>query len=146
MSDQGPGQPEENPYASPSGPEPPPAYQPYQPEPPQQPIYGPPQPGMYAAPAAPSAPDHPQANTAFILGLVSLVGGFFCGLPIFVGPFAWVMGARARREIDQAPYRYGGRERATAGMIMGIVATALAALVLLVIGIAILVIALSASS
>ena len=84
-------------------------------------------------------PDHPQVSTAFVLGLVALVGGFLCGLPILAGPFAWVAGARARKAVDQDP-RYGGREKATAGMVMGIVATSLLALVLLVFAVAVVVI------
>ena len=112
-----------------------PAYQPYTPPP----AYGPPQqPAAYGY-GYPALPDHPQASTAFVLGLVSLVGGFFCGLPLAAGPFAWVTGARARREIDRDP-RYGGREKATAGMVMGIVATALLGLILLVIVAAVLLI------
>ena len=55
-----------------------------------------------------------------------------------LGPWAWVVGARARKEIDAAPGRYGGREKATAGMVMGIIATALLGLVIAVVGIAVL--------
>ncbi len=117
----------ENPFTSPEQP----TYQPYSPQPQYgTPQYGPPQPGYgYGYPVL---PDHPQSSTAFVLGLVSLIGGFFCGLPLVAGPFAWVMGAKARREIDQGQ-QYGGRDKATAGMVMGIVATGLLALGLLVI-------------
>jgi len=145
MSDQGSEPPGENPYASPSGPEPQPPYGPPQepsgspqyPQYPQHPQYpGPQYAPQYGAPQhpygyGPVLPDHPSAQTAFVLGLVSLVGGFFCWLPILVGPFAWVVGARAKREIDANPGTYGGRDKANAGMIMGIVATALLALGLL---------------
>jgi hypothetical protein len=147
---------EDNPFTSPSGPaaqdsgpkyaapaQQPPAYQPYAPAGPQPP-YGPPQPPVYGY-GGPVLPDHPQAQTAFVVGLVALVGGFFCALPIFVGPWAWVVGARARKEIDAAPGRYGGREKATAGMVMGIVATALLGLVLAVVGVAIIVIVAAAA-
>ena len=163
MSEQGPQDPgqlppthrpygdrEENPFTSPSGPAshdsgpeygPPPAeqpaYQPYAPAAPSPP-YGPPQPPAYGY-GPPVLPDHPQVSTAFVLGLVALVGGFLCGLPILAGPFAWVAGARARKAVDQDP-RYGGREKATAGMVMGIVATSLLALVLLVFAVAVVVI------
>ena len=146
-------------FASPSGPEAePPTYEPYSATPP----YGPAQPGPpYGPPQQPapgygyghgyghaygyaSAPDHPQASTAFVLGLVSLIGGFFCALPLLVGPFAWVTGARARREIDEQQGRYGGRDKATAGMVMGMVATGLVALALLVVAGAVVVIAAAA--
>lgn len=133
---------------TPGPPDEPSPYPPYEAYPAGQPLYGPPQPGQYGAygPAQPTAPEHPQATTAFVLGLVALIGGFFCALPLFVGPFAWVTGARARREIDQAPYRHSGRDRATAGMVMGMVATGLLILAVLVIGLAILVIGLSFST
>ena len=166
MTDQGPPDPEQlppthraygdredNPFTSPSGPSnqasgpeyvaptsQQPAYQPYSPQPP---LYGPPPPTPYGY-AGPALPEHPQVSTAFVLGLVSLVGGFACGLPIFAGPFAWAMGARVRREIDREPGRYAGREKATAAMVMGIVATGLVALLVLVIGVAVVTIVASA--
>jgi hypothetical protein len=126
VSDQRPPDPEE------------PTYQPYT----AQPAYGPPQPSAYGY-GYPVLPDHPQASTAFVLGLVSLIGGFFCGVPLVVGPFAWVTGARARSEIDR-DRRYGGREKATAGMVMGIVATGILALGVL--GFALLVLVLAAGT
>lgn len=123
-----------NPYADPQAGQAQPGYQhPYgQPGYPQ-PGYG--QPGYgqgYAAPY-PSLPNHPSANTALVLGIVALGGGFVCGLPILAGPFAWFMGAKVKREIDADPTRYGGRSEANAGMILGIVATSLLALVVLII-------------
>ena len=162
MSDHGPedpglppthrayGEREDTPFTSPSGP----AGQPSGPEyptPPEQPAYqqysppyGPPQPTAYGY-GGPALPDHPQAQTAFVVGLVSLVGGFVCALPLFVGPWAWIAGARARREIDQHPGQYGGRERATAGMVMGIVASALLGLAVVIVGIAVLAIVVAAA-
>jgi hypothetical protein len=137
VSDHGPADPEHLPPThQPFGqqPPPPPAYPQYSP-------YGPPQPPAYGyGYGGPALPEHPQANTAFVLGLVSLVGGFVCGLPIVVGPFAWAMGARASREIDAAPGTYGGRDKAKAGMIMGIIATAFLALALMVVVVAVIVI------
>ncbi len=132
MSEQGPPDPEQQP------PPPQPGYPQYSP-------YGPPQPHAYGY-VGPALPEHPQTNTAFVLGLVSLVGGFVCGLPIVMGPFAWAMGARAVREIDAAPGTYGGRDKAKAGMIMGIVATALLGLALLVLVIAVIVIVAAGAS
>jgi hypothetical protein len=130
VSDQGPPSPGEPEQEQP-------AYQPYTP-----PAYGPPQPAYgYGGPVL---PDHPQANTAFVLGLVSLIGGFFCLLPLGAGPFAWVTGARARAEIDR-DQRYGGRDRATAGMVMGIIATGILALIVLLVAAAVVVIVAAAS-
>lgn len=73
------------------------------------------------------------ATTALVLGLVALAGGVVCGLPLLVGPFAWVTGARARNEIDRYPGRWTNRSEATAGMVMGIVATVLVVLAVLLI-------------
>jgi hypothetical protein len=66
-----------------------------------------------------------------VLGLVALAGGAVCLLPALVGPFAWVAGARARNEIDRYPGRWTNRSEATAGMVMGIIATVLVVLALL---------------
>jgi len=137
----GPGEPDRRPQDPPA----PPAYptnpyaeaQPPQPGPDQgqaysqgygQPAYG----QGYAQPF-PSVPNHPSANTALVLGIVALGGGFVCGLPVLAGPFAWYMGAKVKREIDAEPMRYGGRGEANAGMILGIVATVLLGLAVLVV-------------
>lgn len=64
-------------------------------------------------------PDHPQATTALVLGILGLV---LCGV---VAPFAWVMGGRAVREIDESHGTVGGRGTANAGRILGIIGTVL---------------------
>lgn len=87
----------------------------YQPPPPGY------QPGYYGAPP----PDHPQTTTVLILGILSLV------LCQFLGPVAWVMGRRARDEIDASQGTIGGRGLVNAGYICGIVATCLLVLGLL---------------
>ncbi len=76
----------------------------------QQPMQPPP----YAVP-----PNHPQATTILVLGILGIL---VCGL---VGPFAWTMGNRVVAEIDAAGGRIGGRTEANVGRILGIVATAL---------------------
>ncbi len=91
-----------------------------QPPTPQQPMQ---------PPYAPPPPNHPQAITVLVLGIVSLV---VCGP---VGPFAWVMGNRVVQEIDSSQAPVGGRTEATIGRILGIVATALFALSVLVVGV-----------
>lgn len=93
--------------------------------------YGQPAYGQGYAQPFPSVPNHPSANTALVLGIVALGGGFVCGLPVLAGPFAWYMGAKVKREIDAEPMRYGGRGEANAGMILGIVATVLLGLAVL---------------
>ena len=88
----------------------------------------------------PPPPDHPQATTAMVLGIVSLVGGLLCGLPLLLGPVALILGYKARRDIAAARGTVGGGAAATAGFILGIIATVLVALfiamILLVIGLA----------
>jgi hypothetical protein len=94
--------------------------------------YGAPAPG-YGYPGYPGAvlPDHPSSTTAMVLGLISLIGVVFCGgVTLVLAPFAWVTGSRTVRAIDAEPGRYGGREKAQAGKIMGIIGT-----VLLVLGV-----------
>lgn len=100
---------------------------------PTQPAYGqpayPPQ-SAYPPPYAQVAPMHGSATTALVLGLVSLVGGFVCGLPILAAPFAWFIGRKALREIQASQGRLRGQGEAKAGMILGIIGT-----VLLILGI-----------
>lgn len=67
-----------------------------------------------------------------ILGIVGLAGTFVCLIPIVLSPFAWYLGAKARREIDAAPNQWDGRGEAQAGFVTGIIGTAL-----LILGVAI---------
>jgi hypothetical protein len=63
-----------------------------------------------------------------VLGILSLV---VCGI---LGPFAWSMGSRALREIDDSQLTatpLGGRETVNVGRILGMVATVLMVLALL---------------
>jgi hypothetical protein len=71
-------------------------------------------PGGYQVP-----PQHPRATLALVLGILSLL---VCGV---LGPFAWSIGSTAVKEIDAAPGTWSGRETANAGRIIGIVATVL---------------------
>jgi amino acid transporter len=73
-----------------------------------------------AAPVAPPlVPAHPRARTALVLGILVMVG------LVPFGPLAWHAGAAARRDIDREPLRWTGRGDATAGMVMGMIGTAL---------------------
>lgn len=126
----------ENPYTSPSGPAAQPSgaeyVAPTWSEPPPTP-YGNPGyvPTVYGQPLYPHVrTEHPQATTAMVLGLVGLIGGFACGLPIVLGPFAWWTGAKVRREIRADP-RLDGDAQALTGVITGIIATVLLAIALL---------------
>lgn len=121
----------------PQGQTPPPAQYP--------PPGGYPPPGQYPPPAAyppagyqyapaPAAPKHEQATTAMILGIVSLVGAFVCFVPVVLGPFAWYMGAKAKREIEDSRGALSGLSEAKGGMVTGIIATVLMILGLMLIG------------
>lgn len=114
------------PYQGPGGPTPPP-----QQGPPQygHNPYGSPQPMFSHAPT----PNHPQATTSMVLGIVSIIGGFMCLLPLFVAPVAWIMGSKAVKEIDASGGTLGGRGEAQTGFITGIVGTVLLVLGLLAI-------------
>ena len=63
-----------------------------------------------------------------VLGILALV---VCQV---IGPFAWIMGNRVVPEIEAAGGRLGGRTEATIGRILGIVATALLGLSVLLFG------------
>ncbi|MGC4110673.1 MAG: DUF4190 domain-containing protein [Nocardioides sp.] len=82
---------------------------------PPPPSYGAPGYGGYGPPA----PNHPQATTVLVLGILGIV---VCGL---VGPFAWSMGNGVVREIDASGGQWGGRTEANVGRVLGIVATCL---------------------
>lgn len=75
--------------------------------------------------------DHPKATTALVLGLVGILGGLTCYLPLLLGPWAWAIGRRAVKEIDADPQRFGGRGQAMTGYVLGIVCTVLLVLGLL---------------
>lgn len=109
-----------------------PYQQPYQPSPYQQPYYP-----QYGPP-----PDHPQATTALILGILGLV---LCQV---LGPFAFVMGRKAMREIDASGGTLGGRGNAQVGYVLGIVSTVLLGLVavLLVVYIVVIVVAIASTA
>ena len=88
-----------------------------------------PPPGQPPGPGYPTYPppprDHPRATTALVLGLIAIVGGVTCYLPLLLGPIAWSVGRGAVRAIDAEPYRYGGRGQAMAGYVLGVVSTVL---------------------
>ena len=90
----------------------------------------------------PAPTTHPQATTVLTLGLVGLVGGLMCYLPLLLSPVAWVKGARVKREIEADPMRWSGQDQVTAGYVTGIIGTvilglAVTALVVLIVVIAV---------
>jgi hypothetical protein len=85
--------------------------------------------GAYSGGPGGFPPEHPSATTGLVLGIVGLVGIMTCaGLTLVLSPFAWAISGRVLREIDASPGRYSGREKASAGRIMGMIGTALLAL------------------
>jgi|SRR4051812_48265005 uncharacterized membrane protein YjgN (DUF898 family) len=89
-------------------------------------------PPPYGAPGygyAPQPPKHPQAVTVLVLGILAIV---VCGI---CGPFAWTMGSRVEREMAAFPGRWSGSTEVTVGKILGIVATALLGLVVVIFGV-----------
>ena len=78
-------------------------------------------------------PKHPNATTAMVLGIVSVAGGLLCWLPLFIAPFAWFMGTKAIRDIDESRGAQSGRGEAMAGKVLGIIGTVLLVLALAVV-------------
>ncbi len=78
--------------------------------------------GQYGYGAA--VPDHPQATTVLVLGIASV----FVGV---VGPVAWIMGSRVKKEIEASNGRLGGLQNVTIGWILGIIMSVLLILGLL---------------
>lgn len=64
---------------------------------------------------ASALPEPPQATTVLVLGILSLLLG---GI---TGPFAWVMGSKARRQI--AAGQYSQSSLLTVGWVLGIIGT-----------------------
>jgi hypothetical protein len=91
--------------------------------------YAPPPPGPWPYPPQPK---EPRATTALILGLIGVVGGWMCCLPVVVSPFALVYGKRSLDAIREQPH-LGGHGEALAGFVLGICGTALMALGALVV-------------
>lgn len=97
--------------------------------PPQNPYGGDPYGGQPGWPPYGPTQDDGQATTALVLGILSVV---VCGI---LAPFALVIGRNSMRRIDASGGRLGGRGRAQAGFILGVIGT-----VLLVLGVLIAVV------
>ncbi len=76
---------------------------------------------------------------AMVFGIIGLAGSFACVLPILLAPVAWIVGAKAVKEIDANPGSFSGRGEANAGKILGIIGTVLLILGLIVLTIIIIV-------
>jgi hypothetical protein len=119
-----------NPYGQPQQPQyqqqpPYPQYQqnPYQQQPWQQPSGYPP---YQIAP-----PNESLATPALVIGIVSLVLTFACGIGALGSPAAMIMGKVSMNRIDRSNGQLGGRGAAMAGFILGIVGTVLLVLAII---------------
>ena len=100
----------------------PPAVAPYHPPPP----YAPPD-------VARSAPTDGRAITSLAASIFGILLGVPFGLPgLALGPLGYFMGRSAIGRIDAEPGTVGGRGMATVGWVLGVVATAIGAVVSLV--------------
>src|SRR5215218_9413384 len=98
-----------------------------------------PYPYPYAYPYPPQPvrlPAHPRATTAMVLGIIGVAGFFILLVPIIVTPLAWYFGAVAEREAEREPTRYRRAGQARAGMILGMIGTAILGAVLLMLFVA----------
>lgn len=75
--------------------------------------------------AAPPARVEGMANGALVAGVLSLLCGLLGVGSILVGPIAVLVGVFARRRIDASGGALTGRNRAVAGLALGIVGTAI---------------------
>jgi hypothetical protein len=83
-------------------------------------------------------PEHPGAVPSLVIGIIALLGGIICGLPLVVGPWAWVKGKRTMDEIDASGGRLAGRGQAQAGFVCGIIATVLLGIAVIVLVLAVI--------
>ena len=60
---------------------------------------------------------HPQGTTVLVLGILSVVV-----MPL-LGPFAWIMGRRALREVDSSGVPASNRQMLVGGLVTGIIGT-----------------------
>lgn len=81
----------------------------------------------------PPPPHHPRATVSLVLGLVGLTGLVFL-LPFAASPLAWYFGAVARREAERDVGRWSPSPSATAGLVLGVIGTALLLAMLLLMG------------
>ena len=108
---------------------------------PPPPFEPPPPPVAIVPPSVPYPPSSSGASTALVLGIIGLAGNLAsccCCLgliPALCAPVAWWMGARELRSIREGLASPQGEGNARAGMICGIVGTAI--IVLYVLGMAV---------
>ncbi|KQV74194.1 hypothetical protein ASC61_03750 [Aeromicrobium sp. Root344] len=97
--------------------------------------YPPQQPYPYALRPA-LLPKPPRSTAALVLGIVGVAGFFLLLAPIALSPLAWYFGAVAQREAEREPTRYRHAGEAKAGMVLGIIGSAILGVVLLLLVVA----------
>lgn len=97
--------------------------------------------GMYGYPVAPYIPDAPYSDAALWLGIISLASLIIFPFGILLAPLAMIFGFVGRSKVKQAPPNSYQTGKLTAGWILGMIGTVL--LVLIIIGLALLIRALS---
>jgi hypothetical protein len=85
---------------------------------------------MPPPPSARPAPTPPQGTASLILAIVGVVLGIPLGVPgLVLGATAYFLGKAAVRKIEASADTLGGRSTATTGWVVGVVATAIGAVV-----------------
>lgn len=75
----------------------------------------------------PPNPYESRGTTTLVLGLIALIGGLVvCGVPLLLGPVAWITGNGVRRDALAGGHPEPGNNKG--GRICGIIATVLLAL------------------
>jgi hypothetical protein len=92
----------------------------------------------FAPPPPPNEPGRRNAEGAIPALILGIIGLVFCPL---VAPFAWFLGRKAERLVDESNGTLTGRGEATAGKILGIVAC-----VLMIIGIILVIVLIAVGS
>ncbi|MCL2785586.1 MAG: hypothetical protein FWD55_09215 [Propionibacteriaceae bacterium] len=78
------------------------------------------------APVRADLPEHPEAITVLILGVLSF------GMMGILGPIAWIMGNKAKRQCEAGQYRMS--DALSTGRILGIVGSVLAIVAVVLLG------------
>lgn len=85
----------------------------------------------FAAPAGlPARTKAPGATLSLVLGIVAVGGTFVLVVPVFLAPLAWYHGTAAARRVEREPDRWVGGGEARSGQVLGVIGTAMMAVLL----------------
>ncbi len=85
---------------------------------------------VFAAPQTAPLPKPSGATLSLVLGIVSVGGLFVLVVPVLLAPLAWYHGAAARRRAEREPDRWSRSPEATAGVVLGMIGSAMMAVLL----------------